>query len=106
MDSRGGHVYVVEFNEAVLKAAQIDVFTQTLDEKLCRGNDDYRAHRSGGFGLRPPLVLVVRQGTFAAWMKQRGQLGGQHKVPRIIGDQALFGELRQFASERSHDSQG
>jgi hypothetical protein len=96
----------VEFDEAGLEAAQIDVFTQTLDERLCRSNDDYRAHRSGGFGLRPPLVVVVRRGTFAAWMKQRGQLGGQHKVPRVIGDQALFGELQRFASERSHGTHG
>lgn len=96
--ARGGHLYIVEFSEPVPDERQIDVFARALDETLCHSNDDYRAHRSGGFGLRPAEVGVVQHGTFAAWMKRRGQLGGQHKVPRVITDQAVFGELRRFAA--------
>ncbi len=44
--------------------------------------------RAGASGPAP--------GRFAAWMKARGQLGGQHKVPRIINDPALFQNLREF----------
>jgi hypothetical protein len=33
---------------------------------------------------------------FEAWMKSRGQLGGQHKVPRVIANPALFNSLRAF----------
>jgi hypothetical protein len=40
---------------------------------------------------------VMRPGAFAAWMKSRGKLGGQHKVPRIVNDFAVFDELRRFA---------
>jgi hypothetical protein len=29
-------------------------------------------------------------------MKSRGKLGGQNKVPRIINDPDLFGQLRRF----------
>lgn len=76
---------------------QIEAFVRILDDTLCRTNDDYRVHRSGGFGLRSPEVIAVPHGTFAAWMKQRGKLGGQHKVPRVITDQAMFDELRGFA---------
>ena len=97
--SRGGHLYIVEFGEPGPEPRRIDGFAQAVDETLCGGNDDYRAHRSGGFGLRAPEVVVVRHGTFAAWMKQRGQLGGQHKVPRVITDQSVFAELRRFAAE-------
>jgi hypothetical protein len=32
-------------------------------------------------------------------MKQRGQLGGQHKVPRVIANPALFDGLRQFMAD-------
>ena len=96
-DSRGGHVYVAEFNQPLHDRAQIEVFARVLDDALCSANDDYRAHRSRGFGLRPPQIIAVRRGTFAAWMKQRGQLGGQHKVPRIINDQNLFQDLTRFA---------
>jgi hypothetical protein len=96
-DPRGGHVYVVEFGQPPHDQEQIGAFANVLDDTLCSANEDYRAHRSGGFGLRPPHILAVRPGTFAAWMKQRRQLGGQHKVPRVINDQTLFEDLRRLA---------
>lgn len=94
-DSRGGHRYVVEFATPPSDACR---FAQMLDAELCRRNDDYRAHRSAGFGLRDPDIVPVPPGTFAAWMKQRGQLGGQHKVPRVITNAALFESLCRFAA--------
>jgi hypothetical protein len=97
-DPRGGHTFVVEFNAPPPGSQQIEKFAQALDSNLSSRNDDYRAHRSAGFGLRPPEVIAVDRGTFAAWMRQRGQLGGQHKVPRIINDQPLFDALRVFAA--------
>ena len=36
-------------------------------------------------------------GGFAAWMKSRGKLGGQNKVPRIVNDPELWAALRDFA---------
>jgi hypothetical protein len=98
-DSRGGHVYVVECHQPWQSREQIEAFARALDDALCSANDDYRAHRSRGFGLRPPEIIAVRHNTFAAWMKQRGQLGGQHKVPRVINDQTLFEDLRRFATQ-------
>jgi hypothetical protein len=42
----------------------------------------------------------MQAGGFAAWMKKRGKLGGQNKVPRIVNDTALFADLRQFAGQQ------
>ena len=42
-------------------------------------------------------VHVLPAGGFAAWMKSRGKLGGQNKVPRIVNDRELFAALRRFA---------
>ena len=53
-------------------------------------------HRAGGFGLRPPEVIALRPGGFAEWMRRRGRLGSQNKVPRVIADLALFADLRAF----------
>ncbi|MCW5774626.1 MAG: hypothetical protein KIT16_23480, partial [Rhodospirillaceae bacterium] len=61
-------------------------------------NEDYAAHRAGGFGMKPPAVEAMRPGGFAAWMKARGRLGGQNKVPRVIHDAGLFTGLRHHAS--------
>lgn len=94
---RGRHLYVVEF--AGPAPESLPAFAQLIDADLCARNDDYRAHRSGGFGVDAPEILAVGHGTFSAWMKHRGQLGGQHKVPRVIADPALFEGLRRFMAE-------
>ncbi|HEX9837609.1 MAG TPA: GH3 auxin-responsive promoter family protein, partial [Alphaproteobacteria bacterium] len=49
------------------------------------------------FGLDPPEVIELKPGSFAAWMKAHGKLGGQHKVPRIVNDETLNADLRAFA---------
>jgi hypothetical protein len=94
---RGGHLYIVEFARAVDGAGRLERFAATLDRALVRLNEDYAAHRAEGYGLDPPRVHAIAPGSFAAWMKSRGKLGGQHKVPRVINDQALFDELCRFA---------
>jgi hypothetical protein len=73
-------------------------FATALDEGLARRNLDYRDHRAGGFGMRPPEIRVLRGGGFAEWMRRRGRLGAQHKVPRVINDPELFADLRAFAA--------
>lgn len=99
MTALGGHRYVVEF-AAPPAAGTIHRFAQTIDDTLSRLNDDYRAHRSSGTGMAPPRINPVPAGTFAAWMKQRGRLGGQNKVPRIINDAALVADLIGFLRSR------
>jgi hypothetical protein len=93
----GGHLFVVEF-AAPPDEPRIAAFTRELDARLAELNDDYRAHRAGGFGMAAPQVQTVPPGFFAAWMSVRGRLGGQNKVPRVINDRQLFAGLRAFAS--------
>lgn len=96
-DARGGHLFIVEFARPVREEARLETFARALDERLCALNEDYEMHRSRGFGLAPPRVHAAPPGMFAAWMKARGQLGGQHKVPRVVTDPELFENLRAFA---------
>lgn len=96
----GMHLYIIEFAEGIPCPDRMDLFSRTLDQSLAASNADYREHRAGDFGLRPPRVDAVPPGTFAAWMRSRGRLGGQHKVPRIINDAKLFTSLRNFAAKR------
>lgn len=92
----GAHLFIVEFADGPPPPDRQAAFLDALDRALGDANDDYRAHRAGGFGLDAPRLLAVVPGTFAAWMKGRGKLGGQNKVPRVIADQTLFGDLRAF----------
>ncbi len=92
----GGHLFLCEFaQEAVTPAAEA-AFLDTVDAELNRLNDDYRAHRTG---LHPPALWALAPGTFARWMKARGRLGGQNKVPRIISDPGLFADLMGFVAD-------
>ena len=92
----GGHIYIVEFTHNTPSNEQLVEFASTLDQKLCQRNEDYDAHRAGGFGLKAPTILPVSAGTFSAWMKSRGKLGGQNKVPRIITKLDLLDDLLSF----------
>jgi hypothetical protein len=100
-DSRGGHLFVVEFVDASPSGDQVSHFAKTVDAALSATNEDYEAHRIGDFGMKPPQVIAAPPGSFAAWMKSRGQLGGQHKVPRVINDDDLFTGLRKFVSAQA-----
>jgi len=95
--TRGRHFYIVEFERAVADRGRLERFAARLDKALAETNEDYATHRAGGFGLDPPQVMEIAPGSFAEWMKRRGRLGGQNKVPRIINDATLLANLREFA---------
>ncbi len=78
-DARGGHLFAVELDGAADPVA----FGAALDAALRRLNEDYAAHRAGGFGLRDPDVRLLLPGAFMRWMAARGKLGGQNKVARV-----------------------
>ena len=95
----GGHLYFIETDAPVAEAARA-VFAARLDSALGERNADYQAHRAGGFGMKAPELRFLPPGSFAAWMKARGRLGGQNKVPRVAADPDLFADLRAFADRR------
>jgi hypothetical protein len=86
----GFHQYVVEFRTP---PGDLGRFRADLDAALCHRNADYQAHRADGVGLPPPALLVALPGGFAAWMRARGKLGGQHKVPRMDNTGTLTADL-------------
>ena len=105
--ARGGHLYIVEFGAEVdVSEADRARFAERLDAALRRLNDDYAAHRAGGYGMDAARVQVLPAGGFAAWMKSRGKLGGQNKVPRIVNDRELFAALRSFTDSYGKTGSG
>jgi len=92
----GYHQYIVEFRSPLDRLLE---FRNLLDQELCRLNADYHAHRTPGAGMPAPEVLATRPGGFQSWMRTRGKLGGQHKVPRIDPT----GELTRQIANYLHD---
>ncbi len=74
------HQWLIEFAKA---PADIKEFEQLLDDKLQELNSDYEAKRYKDITLQHLDIVVARQGLFNEWMKLRGKLGGQNKVPRL-----------------------
>src|ERR1700712_1140683 len=79
----GGHEWIIEFEK---DPAEFERFVDILDETLRRINSDYDAKRFKDMALRRPLVRKAPEGTFFNWLKQKGKLGGQNKVPRLAND--------------------
>ena len=79
-NEKGGHEWLIEFEQA---PADIEQFNQILDQTLQQLNSDYEAKRKGNLALGPPVIHNLPKGSFHAWMKKRGKLGGQNKVPRL-----------------------
>ncbi len=88
--SNGAHEWIIEFETA---PSSLDAFTEALDEALKRCNSDYEAKRHKSIALRLPVVHQVEKGTFHNWLKQKGKLGGQHKVPRLSNDRSYLEDI-------------
>lgn len=86
----GGHEWVIEFEQ---EPDDLTRFTQILDETLREINSDYDAKRHKGMALHPPVIHAVKKGTFHSWMKKRGKLGGQNKVPRLSNDRQYLDSI-------------
>ena len=70
---------------------------EAIDRNLARGNEDYSVHRGSMLSLAPPIAVLLARGAFERFMRARGKLGGQHKVPRVIEDRELIHMLTRNA---------
>jgi len=78
--NKGGHEWVIEFAK---DPNDISLFSSILDQTLKELNSDYESKRYKDMALQKPILHTVPEGTFYNWMKKRGKLGGQNKVPRL-----------------------
>lgn len=91
--AKGSHEWVIEFNK---QPKDLGEFTQILDAKLRELNSDYDAKRYKDMALVAPEIHAVQKGTFYDWMKKRGKLGGQNKVPRLANDREYLDDILQL----------
>lgn len=82
-NQNGAHEWIIEFEKA---PEAFERFVDILDATLRRINSDYDAKRFKDLALRRPVVKIAPAGTFFNWMKEKGKLGGQHKVPRLANN--------------------
>ncbi|TXI35559.1 MAG: GH3 auxin-responsive promoter family protein [Niabella sp.] len=88
--SNGAHEWLIEFEKA---PDNLEEFTNELDTALKNINSDYEAKRHKSIALRLPIIHAVKKGTFAEWLRSKGKLGGQHKVPRLSNERTLVEDI-------------
>ena len=98
--SNGAHEWLIEFDE---EPRSLQEFTMELDNALKSCNSDYEAKRYKGIALRQPVVHSLLKGTFTEWLRTKGKLGGQHKVPRLSNERTIIEEI--FLLRNSHASE-
>jgi hypothetical protein len=89
----GAHEWLVEFEK---EPEDLQQFVTELDAALKSLNSDYEAKRHKDIALRMPELKPVPKGTFNEWLRSKGKLGGQHKVPRLSNDRTTLEEIKSF----------
>ena len=84
------HQWLVEF---VKKPKDINEFATILDKRLQDINSDYEAKRFKDITLQKLEIIEAREGLFEDWLKSKGKLGGQHKIPRLSNTREFIDEM-------------
>ena len=87
------HQWLIEFS---VEPDSQDRFADLLDKKLQEINSDYEAKRSHNVTLQHLEVVKARPNLFNDWLKSKGKLGGQHKVPRLSNSRKNMDELLEM----------
>jgi hypothetical protein len=88
--SKAAHEWVIEFGRMPTDRA---VFSTILDDTLRAVNSDYDAKRYKDLALIAPKIHFAEEGLFEKWLKSKGKLGGQNKVPRLSNDREYIEEV-------------
>ena len=89
MDEQGKcrHQWVVEFRKT---PPSLSDFARRLDQAI---NSDYEAKRFKDITLQQLEIVPARRGLFSDWLRSRGKLGGQHKVPRLSNSREIIEQI-------------
>ena len=90
------HQWVIEFAK---RPKDLSEFAAILDRKLQEVNSDYEAKRYKDITLQPLEIIEARPNLFNDWLKAKGKLGGQHKVPRLSNERGIIEQLIALNNE-------
>ena len=85
------HEWFIDFSE---RPKNMSAFSLSLDDAM-RKQNIYYDDLIRGKVLRPVVVTTVKEGSFEAYMKSIGKLGGQNKIPKLTNDRSIADKLIQ-----------
>ncbi len=90
----GAHEWLIEFETF---PNDLKKFTEILDSTLKNLNSDYESKRHKNLILNFPVIKPLKKGVFYGWLKSKGKLGGQNKIPRLSNDRKYIDEILEYA---------
>ncbi|MCI6159890.1 MAG: GH3 auxin-responsive promoter family protein [Prevotella sp.] len=94
------HQWLIEFAR---EPAHIGEFARLLDTELQRINSDYEAKRFKNVTLQELEIVKARKDLFNDWLKMKGKLGGQHKIPRLCNNREHIEQMLKMNNGESLD---
>ncbi len=92
VQEKGRHQWFIEFERP---PADLPMFAAALDEAMKRENSNYAQKRTNDFAIDALEVINLPAGFFEAWLRDKGKLGGQHKIPKLANHRRYAEELLQ-----------
>lgn len=89
------HEWYVEFGRAPV---DLQSFEEIIDEELQKLNSYYYDLVSGAI-LKPLKIKNLSKGAFQEYMRSKGKLGGQNKVPRLSNGREIADFLEKYVIE-------
>ena len=89
-NKKGSHQWLIEFDKM---PNNVEEFRNILDLALQKANSDYEAKRYKDITLEKAVLTVAKEGLFYTWLKGKGKIGGQNKVPRLANNREYVDEL-------------
>ncbi len=86
-DAKGAHEWILEFEK---EPEDVGHFMDIVDNTIKNLNSDYEAKRYNNLALESPKFHVAPKGTFYRWLKEKGKLGGQNKIPRLSNNRIIL----------------
>lgn len=83
------HEWLIEFDK---QPEDLTKLTEVLDKKMQNQNSYYLDLISGKV-LQPLKITVLPKESFINYMRKKGKLGGQNKVPRLANDRTIADQL-------------
>ena len=87
------HEWFIEFDQL---PNDLEGFAQDVDQMMRQQNIYYEDLISGKI-LQPLKIKPMKKDAFRNYMKGKGKLGGQNKVPRLANDRKIAEDLQQYA---------
>ena len=92
------HQWLIEFSK---EPENLDEFAKILDKRLQELNSDYEAKRFKDINMVCLKIVKARRNLFDDWLRSKGKLGGQHKVPRLANNRKHIEEIMEAPPQPS-----